>query len=372
MVRGTRRSERDQGLRSWSVRVAGSFTIASPSCPRPFPRSPRACDLDAPYRNIACAVDGSRASSRALDEAGRLRALGPGRLSVVHCLVPGAPALLAGGRRPGAGERAAAARWLEGEAQRVGATPVLLEGLHAGEAVCAWARDAGCDLLVAASHRGLLARAVLGSFAAYAAYNAPCSVLLVRPAPVGRTGGEAEAARREVRASALRPAPLGSEAPLEELVEEVRPLRATDRLADAAARVAEAGCGLPVVDAGGRLVGYLSERDILRAVLSPYLQVLGETGFLTYDLLSLVRRVREVASSAVGEHMSRDLPAVPVDASVMHLVEQMLHHGLASAPAIDADGRLAGVLRGMSVVLDLFRRAGAPADAPAEAAEPGG
>jgi CBS domain-containing protein len=197
-------------------------------------------------------------------------------------------------------------------------------------------------------------------------------VLLVRPAPGGRTGGEAEAARREARASALRPAPLGSEAPLEELVEEVRPLRATDRLADAAARVAEAGCGLPVVDAGGRLVGYLSERDILRAVLSPYLQVLGETGFLTYDLPSLVRRVREVASSAVGEHMSRDLPAVPVDASVMHLVEQMLHHGLASAPAIDADGRLAGVLRGMSVVLDLFRRAGAPADAPAEAAEPGG
>ena len=40
--------------------------------------------VDAPYRHIAVCVDDSPGSDRALEEAVRLRALGPGRLSVVH------------------------------------------------------------------------------------------------------------------------------------------------------------------------------------------------------------------------------------------------------------------------------------------------
>jgi nucleotide-binding universal stress UspA family protein len=34
---------------------------------------------------------------------------------------------------------------------------------------------------VAAAHRGLVERAMLGGFAAYVAYHAPCPVLLVHP-----------------------------------------------------------------------------------------------------------------------------------------------------------------------------------------------
>ncbi|HSJ73798.1 MAG TPA: universal stress protein, partial [Miltoncostaeaceae bacterium] len=60
-------------------------------------------------------------------------------------------------------------------------------------AACKYAADAGIDLLVAAAHRGLVERAMLGGFAAYVAYHAPCPVLLVHPrtAPEG-TGDETE------------------------------------------------------------------------------------------------------------------------------------------------------------------------------------
>ena len=74
-----------------------------------------------------------------------------------------------------------ASTWLTKEFERVaGADSVLLSG-HAGGAVCAWAHDAGPDLLVVGAHRGRLERLAHGSVAGYLAYHAPCNVLLVRP-----------------------------------------------------------------------------------------------------------------------------------------------------------------------------------------------
>jgi nucleotide-binding universal stress UspA family protein len=136
----------------------------------------------APYTHIACCIDDSPASMRALAEARRLRALGPGRLSLVHV----APRALIEAPAPGA--QAGAPRdladdardWLLATAASVpGAEPVALTGLAAGAAVD-WAREARPDLIVAAAHRGPVERALLGSFAAHLAREAPCPALLTR------------------------------------------------------------------------------------------------------------------------------------------------------------------------------------------------
>lgn len=131
-----------------------------------------------PYRHIACCVDDSPASARALEEASRLRALGPGALSVVHA----APRPLIDEDDPAAAHDLAREddAWLRRTAAAVpGAEPVLLTGLPADE-VLAWAAEARPDLLVAAAHRGPVERALLGSFAARVALEAPCPVLLTR------------------------------------------------------------------------------------------------------------------------------------------------------------------------------------------------
>ncbi len=136
----------------------------------------------APYLNIACCIDESDASRFALSEARRLRALGPGELHVLHA--PGdviaypAHPLTAWLRHP-VELRADAERWLD-EQISVGETPIVLSG-HPATAACEWAREAGCDLIVAAAHRSTAERALLGGFATYLAYHAPCKVLLVRP-----------------------------------------------------------------------------------------------------------------------------------------------------------------------------------------------
>lgn len=144
--------------------------------------------MTAPYAHIGCCVDDSEASQRAVAEAVRLRGLGPGLLSLVFAAPqPLVYTGMAGEAAPDPADLASAAkRWLDGLAAGVpGAEGVLLTG-YPPVAVCDWARDVGCDLLVAAAHRGRVERMLLGSFAAYLAYHAPCPVLLVRPvAPEG-------------------------------------------------------------------------------------------------------------------------------------------------------------------------------------------
>lgn len=139
---------------------------------------------DTPYRHIAVCVDRSDASTGTLAEARALfAAAGAERLSIVH--VAPWPLLYtgeAGGWAPDPEDIASSARtWLDSIVADVPeGTPVLLDG-YPPAAVCDWAEQEGTDLLVAASHRGLVERVLLGSFAGYLVRHAPCSVLLTRP-----------------------------------------------------------------------------------------------------------------------------------------------------------------------------------------------
>jgi len=160
--------------------LLGTALLGGIATPGDAPRA-RVEPPDAPYRHIACCWDGSPAAERALAEARRLRALGPGRLSVVHVVhdpvahTPWAP-------DPDPDElREAARRWLEERTADVPeAEAVLLEGSPVVEA-CAWAERQRVDLLVAASHHGMARRALLGSFTQGVLHHAPCPVLVVRP-----------------------------------------------------------------------------------------------------------------------------------------------------------------------------------------------
>lgn len=139
---------------------------------------------DTPYGHMAVCIDRSDASLATLAEARALRAaLGPGRLSIVH--VAPWPLLYtgeAGAWAPDPADIESAAReWVEGIAADVSeGEPVLLDG-YPPAAVCEWADHHDVDLIVAASHRGLVERVLLGSFAGYLVRHAPCSVVLTRP-----------------------------------------------------------------------------------------------------------------------------------------------------------------------------------------------
>lgn len=141
------------------------------------------------YAHIACFIDDSDAARRCLAHAASLRALSGARLSVVHVVAsPGYLVSLAasfgGGTLPDADlEREAAGMWLDEQVRELeGAEAVVLEG-HPAAAATDWAADNGCDLIVIATHRGLVERSLIGSFAGHVARESRCPVLLVPPAP---------------------------------------------------------------------------------------------------------------------------------------------------------------------------------------------
>ena len=141
--------------------------------------------MEAPYRHVCCCVDESEASRLALAEARRLRALGQGRLTLLHVVQFPLPYSSGFGTwMPNPADLTSAAEaWLTsvGEDVPEGET-VLLEG-HPADEACRWAADQAVDLLVCAAHRNLAQRIALGSFAHHLVNHAPCPVLVLRPAP---------------------------------------------------------------------------------------------------------------------------------------------------------------------------------------------
>jgi nucleotide-binding universal stress UspA family protein len=133
------------------------------------------------YAHIACCLDGSPAGDAALAAAIRMRALGAGRLTLVHVMEPGVSVYTGYVGEEMNDDVHDARSWMERMvALSPGSEGVLLEG-HAPTVVSEWARGADVDLLVAVRHRGRVEHLLLGSFAQHLAYNSPCAVMLVQP-----------------------------------------------------------------------------------------------------------------------------------------------------------------------------------------------
>jgi CBS domain-containing protein len=99
---------------------------------------------------------------------------------------------------------------------------------------------------------------------------------------------------------------------------------------------------LAVVAADGRLVGVVSELDVLRAVFPGYLAELRHTAFLEDDPDALDARARAVHDRPVGE-LARKVEVLDGDESETHAAERFLHTGEQALPVVER-GRLLGML----------------------------
>jgi nucleotide-binding universal stress UspA family protein len=131
-------------------------------------------------RHVACVVDGSEGSRRALREAQRLAAGAGARLSAVH-VDPWIPlAMTCSVWVPDLAEfRDCAMAWLSQELLDLGADDAEPVVLDSPAAVCDWARLTGVDLIVAPRCRGALRRLLGPGMSGYLGRRAPCAVLIV-------------------------------------------------------------------------------------------------------------------------------------------------------------------------------------------------
>ncbi len=101
--------------------------------------------------------------------------------------------------------------------------------------------------------------------------------------------------------------------------------------------------GVPVVREDWVLVGFLSESDILKAVVPSYLEVLAQSTFLDDTEGNLIERLHRVGHSTVSEFMTPQALFVEPDSSLMTVADLMLRKKIKRLPVID-HGRLVGVI----------------------------
>jgi|Deesub1362B_J571_1020462.scaffolds.fasta_scaffold08365_2 CBS domain-containing protein len=110
---------------------------------------------------------------------------------------------------------------------------------------------------------------------------------------------------------------------------------------------------LPVLDEEGVLVGMISERDIIRAALPGYLEMLHSASFLP-SLNQLSRRLAEMAPQPVSEFMNREVISVHPEDEDLQIADTLIRHELKQLPVVDDAGHLVGVIRRIDLLYRLL------------------
>lgn len=101
---------------------------------------------------------------------------------------------------------------------------------------------------------------------------------------------------------------------------------------------------LPVVDEEGKVVGVISERDLIRALVPEYVDMLHSASFLP-SLDRLAKKLREIGNHPVERYMTKDVVVAHLDDTDLHVADLMLRKGLKQLPVVDEKGHLIGLVR---------------------------
>jgi CBS domain-containing protein len=118
---------------------------------------------------------------------------------------------------------------------------------------------------------------------------------------------------------------------------------------------------VPVVDAAGRLVGIVSEGDLMRSFglrnamcRAWWLDILAEGEELAPEFLDYIR----VDNRRATDLMTRDVVSVSESAGIDEIVDLLVRHRIKRVPVL-RDGRVVGIVSRGDIIRTLSRRGGA-------------
>jgi len=100
--------------------------------------------------------------------------------------------------------------------------------------------------------------------------------------------------------------------------------------------------GVPVVDAAGRLMGIVSERDVLKALYPTYDELMDDPA-RSRDFVDMESRYRDVARQPVAEVMARRVLTAAPEMPVLQAASLMLVNKVRRLPVVES-GRLVGIV----------------------------
>lgn len=107
---------------------------------------------------------------------------------------------------------------------------------------------------------------------------------------------------------------------------------------------------VPVINEDGRIVGIISERDIIEGALPGYFEVLhGIT-----DMSHLSQKLREIEHDRIEFYMTPDVIKIEEDEDDLTAADLMIRKNVKSLPVVNKDGIFVGMLRRIDLLKDLL------------------
>jgi CBS domain-containing protein len=100
--------------------------------------------------------------------------------------------------------------------------------------------------------------------------------------------------------------------------------------------------GVPVLDDNGEVVGFISEKDIVKAALPGYFEYIQDPSFIP-DFGQFQSRLRKIRNEPVSRFMHREVVVFTEDDSDFFVAMTLIRHNLKRAPVV-RDGVLVGVV----------------------------
>ena len=107
---------------------------------------------------------------------------------------------------------------------------------------------------------------------------------------------------------------------------------------------------VPVVNDEGRIVGIISERDIIEGALPGYFEVL----YGITDMNHLSQKLREIEHDRIEFYMTPDVIKIEEDEDDLTAADLMVRKNVKSLPVVNRDGVFVGVLRRIDLLKDLL------------------
>ena len=101
--------------------------------------------------------------------------------------------------------------------------------------------------------------------------------------------------------------------------------------------------GVPVADAEGNLVGFVSDGHLLASALPKYMVDMEDLSFVREGTDTWVRYLAESADRPVSEVMSKEVSSVELGKSEVAVAHKMVHDGTSSV-MVTENGKLVGIV----------------------------
>jgi len=146
----------------------------------------------------------------------------------------------------------------------------------------------------------------------------------------------------------------------EMMVKNVMTFRSSDKLSKVSKSFAEHRIsGAPVVDDEGKVIGIISEHDIIKlgekypgvwTPLEHHLPLAISLSIKDYELEKVVKALKEVSDREVGEVMSKKVLTASPKMGLGEIARMMEKHKINRIPVVDKEGRLLGLVARADVV----------------------